>query len=262
MELWLKVVHGRKGVHPAATVLVSDCTSIPSWNGTPSMTCPSLRNPRSLRQRDSAHWPSLNIMASMVSRLKQPRVRWRIVAKVDSIGLVARMLCQCSAGKSKKFIRSLRSWISFTAALGYFSWQRAGNGRRPGRPGPGSPPSRSAAVPTSPWDGWPSAWRPAHWRSCAPGSAGAEPSDRPGRAPTGTPMAPSPIASFGAFMPHPRWPESTSGPGRPRQSPPDSRASSPRCGDRCTPRPPRHTPTGPGSGHAASTPSSRPARPA
>ena len=92
------------------------------------MTCPSLRNPRSLRQRDSAHWSSLNILSSMVSRFRQPRVvrvRWRIVAKVDSIGLVVRMLCQCSAGKSKKFISSSRSRISFTAALGYWSWQRA-----------------------------------------------------------------------------------------------------------------------------------------
>ena len=29
-------------------------------------------------------------------------VRWRMVAKVDSIGFVVRMLCQCLAGKSKK----------------------------------------------------------------------------------------------------------------------------------------------------------------
>ena len=45
----------------------------------------------------------MKIMASMVLRLTQPllrAVRWRIVAKVDSIGFVVRRCTQCSAGKS------------------------------------------------------------------------------------------------------------------------------------------------------------------
>ena len=54
------------------------------------------------RQFFCAHRPSLNIIWSMPSRERPPlerRVR-RIVAKVDSIGLLVRMLCQCGAGKS------------------------------------------------------------------------------------------------------------------------------------------------------------------
>ena len=46
---------------------------------------------------------SLNIMARLVRRVPLPLVRrWRkrIVANVDSIGLVVRRCIQCSAGKS------------------------------------------------------------------------------------------------------------------------------------------------------------------
>lgn len=56
-----------------------------------------------LRQRFSAHSPTLSIMCSIVSRDRQPLdrfVRCRMVANVDSMGLVVRMLCQCLAGKS------------------------------------------------------------------------------------------------------------------------------------------------------------------
>jgi hypothetical protein len=89
------------------------------------MTFPRLLKPRSRLHFFSAHWPSLNIMCSIPSRLRQPferLVRWRIVAKVDSIGLLVRMLCpsrackhalpgnECIAGKSKKAINSSRSF--------------------------------------------------------------------------------------------------------------------------------------------------------
>jgi hypothetical protein len=96
--------------------------SIPSLNVTPVMTLARQSKPRSFRQFCSAHCPSLNIMCSMPSRDRQPfdrLVRWRIVAKADSIGLLVRMLCQCRAGTSKNAMSSVRSFCRHSAALGY-----------------------------------------------------------------------------------------------------------------------------------------------
>ena len=96
--------------------------SIPSLNVTPVMTLARQSNPRSFLQFCSAHWPSLNIMCSMPSRVRHPfdlLVRCLIVAKADSIGLLVRMLCQCWAGKSKNAMSSSRSFCRHSAALGY-----------------------------------------------------------------------------------------------------------------------------------------------
>jgi len=48
--------------------------------------------------------PNLNIMCSMSSRERQPfehLARCRIVPKIDSIGLLVRILCQCFPGSHK-----------------------------------------------------------------------------------------------------------------------------------------------------------------
>ena len=98
--------------------------SIPSLNLTPVITLVRSSKPRNFRQFCSAHCPGLNIMCNMPLRVRQPFdrfVRWRIVAKVDSIGLVVRMDCQCLAGKSKNAISSSRSFCRHIAALGYFA---------------------------------------------------------------------------------------------------------------------------------------------
>ena len=50
-----------------------------------------------------ADWASLNIIAKLARRVPFPfvlRCRSRIVANVDSMGLVVRKWTQCSAGKS------------------------------------------------------------------------------------------------------------------------------------------------------------------
>ncbi len=48
-------------------------------------------------------------------------VRWRTVAKVDSMGWVVRRCTPCSAGKAKKASRASRSFSSFSVALGYLA---------------------------------------------------------------------------------------------------------------------------------------------
>ena len=85
-----------KGLSPPA-IARELRTSIPSLNFTPVITLARYANPRSRRQFSCAHCPGLNIMWSMPSRVRHPferLVRWRMVAKVDSIGLLVRMLCQ------------------------------------------------------------------------------------------------------------------------------------------------------------------------
>ena len=72
-------------------------------NLTPRMTFSIWWEPFSLRHLRWAVWASLKTMVRVAAREPHPlvrRVRWRTVAKVDSIGLVERMCCQCSAGKS------------------------------------------------------------------------------------------------------------------------------------------------------------------
>ena len=62
-------------------------------------------------------------MCTMPSRVRHPLdrlVRWRMVAKVDSMGFVVRMLCQCLAGKSKKASSSSLSFWRQRVAFGYF----------------------------------------------------------------------------------------------------------------------------------------------
>ena len=69
----------------------------------PCMTSVRSCRARNRCQRFAALCHSLNTLASMVVRDKQPRVlfvRQRTVANVDSIGLVVRRCPQCSAGKS------------------------------------------------------------------------------------------------------------------------------------------------------------------
>ena len=73
------------------------------------------------RQRACADSISLNAIASPAAREPGPLVtlvRWRTVAKVDSIGLLVRRCTQCSAGKSKKASSSSASSVILAAALG------------------------------------------------------------------------------------------------------------------------------------------------
>ncbi len=74
--------------HDQAAAWLVSVTSTPSLNLTPVMTLAKKSNPRNRRHFFSAHWPSLNIMCSMPSRVRQPferLVRWRMVPKLLSI---------------------------------------------------------------------------------------------------------------------------------------------------------------------------------
>jgi len=76
---------------------------MPSTKRMPSMSWPNFSTVVIRCQRFWASSANCNIMASALSLEKAPftrLVRWRSVAKVDSMGLVARMCNQCSAGKS------------------------------------------------------------------------------------------------------------------------------------------------------------------
>ena len=69
----------------------------------PSTTCTIISWERKRLQRLAADWAHLNIMARLVLRVPLPlvvRCRRRIVANVDSMGLVVRSCAECSAGKS------------------------------------------------------------------------------------------------------------------------------------------------------------------
>ena len=114
----------------AATVCLSDCTSIPSRKGTSLDDPGEPVVPARLRHRVSAPWPGRNIMESMVLRLGQPlpaRVRWRTVARGDSIGLVGQMPCHCPAGNSKEGGHPILAIpIRCSAASGYMASQEAG----------------------------------------------------------------------------------------------------------------------------------------
>jgi hypothetical protein len=96
----------RQGDHQAAHCCCSCSFSLigsPSLKTTPSISSAMRSCPRMRRQDFSASCTSLKARPRKVERDTQffvRVVRWRTVAKVDSIGLVVRKCTQCSAGKS------------------------------------------------------------------------------------------------------------------------------------------------------------------
>jgi hypothetical protein len=78
-------------------------SAMPSTKTMPSMSWPNFSMAVMRFQRFCASSANYNIIARALCLEKAPLtrlVRWRSVAKVDSIGLVVRMCNQCSAGKS------------------------------------------------------------------------------------------------------------------------------------------------------------------
>lgn len=76
-------------------------TSLPRLKVAPARTSATSCGPLTARQRAWAAWMSLNAMAMPAAFDPGPFVillRFRTVAKVDSIGLVVRRWIQCSAG--------------------------------------------------------------------------------------------------------------------------------------------------------------------
>jgi len=71
--------------------------STPSTKRTPAITFARCPNPFNRRKVFSAVSANLNMNDNMVARVTQPfarSLRWRIVAKADSIGLVVRRCTQ------------------------------------------------------------------------------------------------------------------------------------------------------------------------
>ena len=85
-----------------AAALLSSATSTPSVKLTPSMTLARRRKPHSLRQDLSApiaHACRSSTASSGVWRSPSPELRWRMVAKANSVTLAVRMCCQREAGR-------------------------------------------------------------------------------------------------------------------------------------------------------------------
>src|SRR5262249_22061886 len=90
-------------------------TSLPLTKVAPARTRATRWGALTARQRAWADSMSLKAMASPAARepgLLVTLVRWRTVAKVDSIGLAVRRCTQCSAGKSEE----ARSASAFSAS--------------------------------------------------------------------------------------------------------------------------------------------------
>ena len=105
-----------------AALRLSVCT--PSMNSTPARTSEIRWAALIRRHRFWAISSSLNAMSNPFTREPAPlvtRCRSRTVAKGDSITLVVRRCCQCSAGKSKKVSRSASHRRSEATAFGYFA---------------------------------------------------------------------------------------------------------------------------------------------